>query len=341
MRSILAWFVALGMVGAALAGCGGSNGTPLGPGSNPNGQQGVPPVNNSSFQLRVLNATPDFGAIDVYVDGARTWQNVKYGAFGTTASVTNAPFYVNVQPAAHNVAVVAAGATLSNATQQATATTSNTIARTTIVVADKVFGTLTTPALVALAFPEPTLVAPTTAVNVVLHHGAPSGAPGSIAFGSLAAAASSSTFPAGSLTIPTFINILTFGNPPSTASEFKLPFVNSGGAPIGYYVANTGAANQTTPIGCFAPGGPPASQPTSGAPCVVSQFLQLTGAYPTPPPPVPGQTSLPPDSGNTLPSTNTELDPNNLSIYAVDTAPPPGSTTPGVGLIGVFDPSQI
>jgi hypothetical protein len=348
MRSLVAWFVAVGMVGAALAGCGGSSGTPLGPGANPNGGVGGPPVNNSTFQLRVLNGSPDFGAIDVYVDGTRVWQNVKYGTFGTTAAVANAPFYVTTfQPTAHNVAVVAAGATLSTATTQATATTSLAMGRTTIVVADKVFGTLVTPALVALTFAEPTLTAPGASVNVILHHSAPSGAAGTIAYGSLAATSASSA--PGALIIPTFIGTLTFANPPNCAlpgtrsigmSCALLPFVNSGGNAIGYYVANTGTANQTIPLACFAPGGPPGTQPLT-PPCAVSQFLQPLGAYPTPPPPIPGQTSVPADSGNTLPSTNTDLDPNNLSIYAVDVAPPPGQTIPGVGLIGVFDPNTL
>jgi hypothetical protein len=342
MRSLVAWFVAIGMVGAALAGCGGSSGTPLGPGSNPNGGAGGPPINNSTFQLRVLNGTPDFGPIDVYVDGTRVWQNVKYGTFGTTGAVTNAPFYVTTfQPTAHNVAVVAAGATLSTATTQATATTSLAMGRTTIVVADKVFGVLTTPALVALAFAEPTLVAPATSVNVVLHHSAPSGAAGTIAFGSLSSSAS------GGLNVPTFIGNLTFANPPNCAIPGAqkvgttcalLPFVNSGPNAIGYYVANTGTANQTVPLACFAPGGPPPTQPNT-PPCAISQFLQAQGAYPTPPPPAPGGTSPPADAANTLPATDTSIDPNNLSIYAVDVPPPTGQTIPGVGLIGVFDPN--
>lgn len=349
MRSFLAWFVAIGMVGAALAGCGGSSGTALGPGANPNGQAGGPPINNSTIQLRVLNGTPDFGPIDVYVDGTRVWQNVKYGTFGTTGAVTNAPFFVSTfQPTQHNIAVVAAGATLSTATTQATATTSASMNRTTIVVADKVFGTLTTPALVALAFAEPTLAAPLNSVNVVLHHAAPSGAAGTIAYGSLAATPSSGS-PGGVLIIPTFIGNLTFANPPNCATPgvahvgtscALLPFVNSGGSPIGYYVANTGTANQTNPLACFAPGGPPSNQPNV-PPCAVSQFLQPQGAYPTPPPPAPGGTSPPADAANTLPATDTAIDPNNLSIYAIDVPPPTGQTIPGVGLIGVFDPNSI
>jgi len=343
MRSPLAWLAVSGMLGAALVGCGGSNGTSLAPGSNPNGQTGGPPVNNTAFSMRVINASPDFGAIDVYVDGTRVWQNVKYGTFGTTTSVTNAPFYVsNFQPSVHNIAVYQAGASAGSATQQASVSTTGQGQRTTIVVADKQFGVLTTPALVALAFTEPTAVSPTSTANVIIHHAALNSLPGVVAYGSLGVNGSGQPF-----TVPTCLGTLTVpavSTPNNTAPAIaKIPFVNSNQAPIGYYVALSGTANCTNQLAYTNPGSPNVL-PSPGAVVPAGGLV-----YPSPAPAPPGQPAVPPyDTNSSLPATSAfysaselaTLTPNNYSAYIIDGPPNTGTTTPVPVFLSVFDPNS-
>ena len=338
MRSPLAWVVAaLGLAAAAFVGCSGSSGS-LTPGSNPNGQTGGPPVIQNPTSIRVFNGSPDFGPIDVYVDGNRVWQDVLYGTFGITTTVINAPFYVSTfQPTSHNIAVYQAGAAPGTATLQANVTTLPNTVRTTVVVADKQFGILTTPALASIAYTEPTAVSPSGSANVIIHHAALNSMQGVIAYGSLAPNAN------GNLTIPTCLGTLTSPSlslPANTATATaKIPMVNSNGNPIGYYAALNGTQNCVHPLAYLDPGSPnPVSSPNPGG------FV-----YPSPAPPLPGQPAPPPfDTNRSLPPTSTvysqdilqEFVPNNLSIYIVDSPPLPGTTLPVPALVGVFDPNS-
>src|SRR5581483_4037975 len=99
MRSPLAWFLVVAMVGAAMAGCS-STGSPLSSGSPPNGGNGGFPPQVGTAYIRVINGSPDYltptGAdIDVYIDGTRVWQNVPYANFnGKAGGVATSPYYV-------------------------------------------------------------------------------------------------------------------------------------------------------------------------------------------------------------------------------------------------------
>jgi hypothetical protein len=288
--------------------------------------------------MRVLNTSPDFGAVDVYVDGNRVWQNVKYGTWGVTAAVLNAPFYVsNFQPASHNVAVYAAGAAAGTGSQQASVTTSSSSTHTTIVIADKVFGNLTTPALVSLAFSEPSSLTPLQTGNVVMHHAALNSLQGVIAYGNLSAGPKGTPF-----VVPTCLGTLTspsLATPANTTTAIgKIQGVNSNGLAIGYYAALAGTQNCIAPLAYINPGSAnPAGVNTAGG--VV---------YPSPPPPAPGSSPAPPyDTNSTIPPsssayTPTQLQlfaPNTLSVYIVDGPPLPGTTVPVPVLIGTFDPN--
>ncbi len=338
MRNPLAWLAAASISAASLAGCTGSNSTPLTPGGGGNGVTGGIAPNNQLFSMRVLNSSPDFGPIDVYVDGNRVWQNVKYGTWGVTAAVTNAPFYVtNLQPAAHNVAVYAAGAAAGTGSQQATVTTSATSTHTTIVVADKIFGNLTIPALAALAFSEPASLTPLATGNVVMHHAALNSLQGTIAYGNLTPGPKGNPF-----VVPTCLGELTspsLATPANTTTAIgKIQGVNSNGIPIGYYAALAGTTNCIAPLAYINPG--------SANPAGVNAVGGVV--YPSPPPPAPGSSPAPPyDTNSTIPPTSssytpTQLQlfaPNTLSVYIVDGPPLPGTTVPVPVLIGTFDPN--
>jgi hypothetical protein len=338
MRSPLPWLAIASILVAGVAGCSGTNSTPLTPGSQPNATTGGPPQNNGTYGIRVLNASPDFGGIDVYVDGNRVWQNVKYGTWGVTASVTNAPFYVtNFQQAAHNVAVYAAGAAAGTGSLQASVTTSATATHTTIVVADKVFGVLTTPALASLAYAEPSSQTPLNQGNVIMHHAALNSLQGVIAYGSLAPGAKGNPF-----VIPTCLGTLTspsLATPANTTTAIgKIQGVNTNATPIGYYVALSGTQNCVNPLAFINPGSAnPAGSNLSGG-----------VAYPSPPPPAPGSSpapsydtnsSIPPTSPAYTPAILQEFVPNTFSVYIVDGPPLPGTTVPVPVLIGTFDPN--
>jgi hypothetical protein len=339
MRSPLAW-LAVATICASVLGCTGTNSTPLTPGSPPNGGNGGSVPNNQTYSMRVLNASPDFGPIDVYVDGNRVWQNVKYGTWGVTASILNAPFYVsNFQPASHNIAVYAAGAGAGQGSQQASVTTSATSSHTTIVVADKVFGNLTTPALVSLAFAEPSSNTPLQTGNVVIHHAALNSLQGVISYGSLTPGPKGNPF-----VVPTCLGTLTspsLATPANTTTAIaKVQGVNSNGVPIGYYAALSGTQNCITPLAYINPG--------SANPVGVT--LPGGVVYPSPPPPQPGTSPAPPyDTNSTIPPSSSSYTPlqlqtfapNTLSVYIVDGPPLPGTTVPVPVMIGTFDPNFL
>jgi len=337
--------LAIAMVGAAMAGCSGSSGSPLSAGGAPNAGNGGGPNQIGTAFVRIINGSPDFGAIDVYVDNTRVWQNVPYANFnGKAGGVGTAPFYVTsvlavpLSPTAHNIAVYAAGAAAGNATQQAAVTTAPGASRTTIVIADKVYGALPV-ALQAIPFTEPILVAPPGgADNVVFHHASPSGATGTIAVGTLAVKVGSSS----NTITPTCKGQVTFSNPPTPQSIKVLPLVNSGGAPIGFYVgtvSSTGTSACKNPVAEFFPATSATPPPPS-----LGGYPNSGIVYPTPAPNPPGQPSPPPfDCDSTLPPTCSGAAPEalaalpNLSLYAIDAAPVPPATTPGVTILGVFD----
>jgi len=331
MRSALAWLVAIAMVGAALAGCGGTNGNPLSTGSGANGGTGGPPPAIGTAFVRILDAAPDANiAFDVYVDGTRVWQNISYGNFNGKAGGTGtAPFYITsvlavpLAPTAHNIQLYLAGAAPGNATQQATATTAAGNTRTTVVIADNGF---LSGKWQLIPFTEPVLSAPPeVSDNVVIHHAA-EGAAGTIAWGTLTSTGSGSATPS-----PTFKGNLTYTNPPTNLSIGKLPLYTA--SFVNFYVATTGFKNQRTPIATFAPG-------------TTNVTMSSTGGlvYPTPAPNAPGQpapsqydcdNALPPTCGGTPASGLATLP--NLSLYAVDAPAPPGTTVAPIGIIGVFD----
>jgi len=256
---------------------------------------------------------------------------------------------VALSPSSHNVTVYPAGQAAGNASQLATVTTAPGATRTTIVIADKVYGAVPL-ALQALAFTEPVLAAPAGfSDNVVIHHAAPSGAPGVLAVGSLSVATSST----GTTIKPTCRGIVVFSNPPTTLSMKTFPMVNSGGAPIGYYVANSGNKACKQPLADFFPATnatPPPPAPTSSPPSLAG-YPNSGIVYPTPPPNPPGQPAPPPfDCDSVLPPTCNGSPPSldaippnplgslpNLSLYAIDAPAVPPSTVPGVLILGVFD----
>jgi hypothetical protein len=349
MRSPLAWLLAIGMVGASMAGCNGSGGTPLAPSGPGNGGNGQPPNQLGTAFIRIIMASPDYvapsgGGVDVYIDGTRVWQNVTYANFnGKAGGVGTAPFYVTsvfavpLSPSAHNVQIYPAGAAAGNATQLATVTTGPGAVRTTVVIADKVFGALPL-ALQGIAFTEPTLVAPPgQSSNVVIHHAAPSGGSGTLTFGSITGYSASNP---GSISC---LGTVVFSNPPLPQSTKQLSFVNSGGATIGYYVANAQLNFcKAPPSAEFFPG-TAATPPPPSLPNPPGSF-NAGVVYPTPAPNVAGQpTPAPFNCNNTLPPTCGPTTPEalaalpNLTLYAIDAPPVPPATTPGIAIIGVYD----
>jgi len=365
MRSPLGWLLAISMIGAAVAGCG-TGSTPLGAGGGNSGAGGGVPQGGTAF-IRIIMGSPDYvtpagvAAVDVYIDGTRVWQNVSYGNFnGKAGGVGTAPFYVTsvlgvaLSPSSHNVAVYPAGQAAGNASQLAAVTTAPGAARTTVVIADKVYGAVPL-AIQALAFTEPIVSAPIgVSATVIMHHASPSGAPGVLAVGTLAVTTSST----GTVIKPTCKGQMFFSNPPTNLSMKVFALVNSGGAPIGYYVANSGQARNgcKVPLADFFPGTnatPPPPAPTSTPPSLAG-YPNSGIIYPTPPPNPPGQPSPPPfDCDSVLPPTCNGAPPNpsaippnplvslpNLSLFALDAPAVPPSTVPGVLILGVFDPNQ-
>jgi hypothetical protein len=271
----------------------------------------------------------------------RVWQNVSYANFnGKAGGTTTAPFYVtsvqavSLSPSAHNVVVYAAGAAPGNASQQASVTTAPGAARTTVVIADKVYGVAPV-ALQAIPFTEPALSAPPSlSDNVVIHHAAPSGGPGILAFGRL----SLESTPSGQLIKTQCLGNLTFANPPIASSIKVLRLVNSGGAPIGFYVANSGITACRQPIADFFPG----TAATPSPPPSLGGYPNSGVVYPTPVPSPPGQPIVPPlDCDSTLPPTCNGIPSDvlatlpNLSLYAIDS--PVSTTTATIAILGVFD----
>ena len=354
MRSPLVWFIVVAFIGAAVAGCGGSGA--LSPGSNGNAGGGGSVNQSGTAAIRVLMASPDFNSnplvnpggccVDVYIDNVRVWQNLGYGNFnGKAGGQTTSPYFVTsvqgtpLSPSAHAVTVYAAGAAPGNANQQASTVTSPGAVRTTVVIADKVFGAVPL-VLQAIPFTEPALSAPIgESDNVVLHHAAPSGAPGLLAYGKLAVK--------GSIIRPSCLGTLTFSNPPGPLGQKVVPLVHSGGAPIGFYVAGSGLVTCLMPTAEFFP----ATQGTPSPPPSLGGFPNSGIVYPTPIPNPPGQPSPPPfDCDSTLPPTCNGVPPNpqstpanplatapNLSLYAIDAPPSPPATTVGIAIVGIFD----
>jgi hypothetical protein len=363
MRNPLAWLIVVAMIGAAVAGCGGSGALTAGSSGNAGG--GGTTTQSGTAAIRIIMASPDYitlngvAAVDVYIDGTRVWQNVSYGNFnGKAGGQANPPYYVTsvqgapLSPSAHNIQVYPAGAAPGNASQLATTTTTPGAVRTTVVIADKSAG-VTPPTLQAIPFTEPTLEAPPgTSSNVVLHHAAPDGAPGLVAYGKLSVTTSST----GVTIKTTCLGNLTFSNPPGPQSMKTIPLVRTGGSPIGYYFAGTGLSACKIAFADFFPASaatPPPVPISAGAspPPTLGGFPNSGVVYPTPLPNAPGQPSPPPyDCDSTLPPLCHGVPPNpeatpanplatapNLSIYLIDAPPVPPSTTIGVMVIGVFD----
>ena len=354
MRSPLIWFVIVAFVGAAVAGCGGTGS--LGPGNNANSGGGGSTNQSGTASIRVLMASPDYNSnpgvnnngccIDVYIDNVRVWQNMSYATFnGKAGGSATPPYYVTsvqgapLSPSAHSVTVYAAGAAPGNASQLASTTTAPGATRTTVVVADKVFGAIPL-VLQAIPYTEPVLEAPfNVAANVVMHHASPSGAPGLLAYGKLAVN--------GSSILPSCLGTMTFSNPPGPLSEKLIPLVKSGGKPIGFYVAGSGISTCLMPTAEFFP----ATQGTPSPPPSLGGFPNSGIVYPTPIPNPPGVASPPPlDCDSTLPPTCNGVPPNpqqtplnplvtlpNLSLYAIDAPPSPPATTVGIAIVGIFD----
>jgi Domain of unknown function (DUF4397) len=351
------------MVGAAMAGCS-STGNPLSTGSNPNGGNGGFPPQVGTALIRVINGSPDYltptgGGIDIYIDGTRVWQNMPYGNFnGKAGGVATSPYYVTsiaqvaLAPSAHSIQVYPAGAAAGNGSLLASTTTLPGPYRTTVVVADKVFGAIPL-ALQAIPFLEPVLSAPSGfSDNVVIHHAAPNGAPGVLSTGTLAVHQNSG----GVQIVPTCTGNLVFSNPPANLSQKVYKLVNNGNSPIGYYVANPGTVACHQPIAEFFPGtaatAPPI--PPSSPPPSLNGFPNSGIVYPTPIPSAAGRpVPLPFDCDSTLPPTCNGVPPNpsatppnplvtspNLSLYAIDAPPVPPATVPGVLILGVFDTNQ-
>ena len=343
------------MIGAAVAGCGGSGSTPLTGGAQPNAGNGGQPNQLGTAFIRILMASPDYTSVtggtpgccvDVYIDGTRVWQNVSYANFnGKAGGVTTAPFYVTsvlavpLAPSSHNVQVYPAGAAAGNASQLATVTTSPGSVRTTIVIADKTFGVS---GLQIIPFTEPiSNSAPGTNDNVIFHHAAPTAGSGTMAIGILKSV--------GSTFQQVCSGTIGFSNPPSPQSIKTIPFVNSSGAPIGFYAANAQVNFcKAPPSAEFYPATtatpPPPAIPT---PAGLGNF-NAGVVYPTPAPNPPGQptpaafdcsSTLPPSCNGAASSALATLP--NLSLYVIDAPPVPPATTPGIGIVGVFDSNQI
>ncbi len=339
MRSPLAW-LAVATICASVLGCTGTNSTPLTPGSPPNGGNGGSVPNNQTYSMRVLNASPDFGPIDVYVDGNRVWQNVKYGTWGVTASILNAPFYVsNFQPASHNIAVYAAGAGAGQGSQQASVTTFRDLEshddrrrRQGLRQLDHSGARLARVHRAQLEHAaadrqrrDPSRRAQLAAGRHLLRQPV-SGAEGQ---------------PVRRSYLPRHADVAE----PRDAGQHddrdrEGPGRQQQRRPDRLLRGALGTQNCITPLAYINPG--------SANPVGVT--LPGGVVYPSPPPPQPGTSPAPPyDTNSTIPPSSSSYTPlqlqtfapNTLSVYIVDGPPLPGTTVPVPVMIGTFDPNFL
>ncbi len=161
MKSLRAWALACAVAaGAAVAGCGSAGGI----------STTTAPTTNNTAVLRLVNGSPDLGAVSMYVNGTPIFTNITYGQI--------TPFYLVSSGTAYTINVYAAGTTGPDLITPAKVTFNNGDTQTIALV-----GHQAAPAtLTAQTFIEPKYSSTTAQFAVRFHHASPL-APANMYFG--------------------------------------------------------------------------------------------------------------------------------------------------------------